>query len=141
MLGGDSNIALRVGGRDKIREMIRENQSAMPVFATAPMVIQETLLFPYLSGADFVQRFKEKKGRVSPFTNMPRSTEQILHTDAYFGTPPDEPSVLTLPPPRGATKLYENDMGAFGMPLFLPPHLHHHQTPAPPPPPPSRPPH
>jgi len=56
MLGGSDNVALRVGGRDKIREMIRENQSAMPVFATAPMMIQESLLFPYLSGADFVQR-------------------------------------------------------------------------------------
>ena len=35
----------------------------MPVFATAPMMIQESLLFPYLSGADFVQRFKEQKGQ------------------------------------------------------------------------------
>ena len=86
MLGGSDNIALRVGGRNRIREMIRENQSAMPVFATAPMVIQESLLFPYLSGADFVQRFKERKGKANPLTNLPRSTEQILHTTAYFGT-------------------------------------------------------
>ena len=27
MVGGSSNIALRVGGRDRMREMIRENQS------------------------------------------------------------------------------------------------------------------
>jgi len=128
MVGGSSNIALRVGGRDRIREMIRDNQSAMPVFATAPMVIQESLLFPYLSGADFVQRFKEKKGKANPLANVPRSTEQILHTDAYFGTPPDEPSVVTLPAPRGATRVYENDMGEFGARLFLYQHLKNEQV-------------
>ena len=128
MAGGSSNIALRVGGRDRIREMIRENQSAMPVFATAPMVIQESLLFPYLAGADFVQRFKEKKGKSNPLVNLPRSTEQILHTDAYFGTPGDEPSVITLPAPRGATKMYENDMGEFGARLFLYQHVKDEQA-------------
>ena len=128
MVGGSSNIALRVGGRDRIREMIRENQSAMPVFATAPMVIQESLLFPYLSGADFVQRFKDKKGKANPLTSVPRSTEQILHTGAYFGTPSDEPSVVTLPAPRNATKVYENDMGEFGARLFLYQHLKDEQV-------------
>jgi hypothetical protein len=124
MLGGSDNVALRVGGRDRIREMIRENQSAMPVFATAPMVIQESLLFPYLSGADFVQRFKERKRSAEDlFRNIPRSTEQILHTEAYFGSPPDEPSTVTLPAPRGATKMYENDLGEFGTRLFLYQHL------------------
>jgi hypothetical protein len=123
MLGGSDNVALRVGGRDRMREMIRENQSAMPVFATAPMVIQESLLFPYLSGADFVQRFKERKGNANPLAAPPRSTEQILHTDAYFGPSPDEPSTVTLPAPRGATRVYENDLGEFGTRLFLYQHL------------------
>ena len=124
MLGGSENIALRVGGRDRIREMIRENQTAMPVFATAPMVIQESLLFPYLSGADFVQRFEAKRGKANPLEHLPVSTEQILHTEAYFGNPPDEPSIITLPAPRGATKVYENDLGEFGMRLLLYQFLH-----------------
>ncbi len=119
MLGGADNVALRLGGRDKVREMIRENQSAMPVFATAPMMIQESLLFPYLSGADFVQRLKEQRGKANPLADIPRSTEQILHTPAFFGSPPDEPSVVTLPAPRGATKVYENSLGEFGTRLFL----------------------
>jgi hypothetical protein len=127
MLGGPDNVALRVGGRDKIREMIRENQSAMPVFATAPMMIQESLLFPYLSGADFVQRFAEQRGKASPLAAMPRSTEQVLHTPAYFGSPPDEPSVVTLPAPRGATKVYENVLGEFGTRLFLYQHIRDEQ--------------
>ena len=123
MLGGSNNIALSVGGRDRIREMIRDNQSSMPVFATAPMVIQESLLFPYLSGADFVQRFKERKGKVNPLQHLPVSTEQILHSEAYFGATPDLPSVVTLPAPRGATKVYENDLGEFGTRLLLFQHL------------------
>ena len=129
MLGGADNVALRVGGRDRMREMIRENQSAMPVFATAPMVIQESLLFPYLSGADFVQRYKEKRGSVATlFSRLPTSTKQILHTDAYFGNPPDEPSTVTLPAPRGAKKVYENDLGEFGTRLFLYQHLRDETT-------------
>jgi hypothetical protein len=127
MLGGSNNVALRLGGRDKIREMIRENQSSMPVFATAPMMVQESLLFPYLSGADFVQRFAEQRGKASPLAAMPRSTEQVLHTPAYFGTPPDEPSVVTLPAPRGATKVYENVLGEFGTRLFLYQHIRDEQ--------------
>lgn len=124
MLGGSDNVALRVGGRDKIREMIRENQSAMPVFATAPMMIQESLLFPYLSGADFVQRFEAERGnKASPLADMPRSTEQVLHTPAYFGHPPDEPSEVILPAPRGARKVYENVLGEFGTRLFLYQHI------------------
>ncbi len=119
MLGGSDNIALRVGGRDRIREMIRENQSAMPVFATAPMVIQETLLFPYLSGADFVQRFKSARPGANPLASLPHSTEQILHTDAFFKSPADEPTRVTLPAPRGARQLYSNDLGEFGARLLV----------------------
>jgi hypothetical protein len=123
MGGGADNIALRVGGRDAMREMIRERMGSMPVMATAPMVIQESLLFPYLSGADFVQRFKEQQGAKNPLLAMPRSTEQILHTPAYFGGTVDEPSVVGLPAPNGATKVYENDLGEFGTRLFLYQHL------------------
>jgi hypothetical protein len=119
MLGGSDNIALRIGGRDRVREMIRENQSAMPVFATAPMVIQESLLFPYLSGADFVQRFESARGKANPLLTLPVSTEQILHTPAFFGSPPDVPSVVTLPVPRGVASVYANDLGEFGTRLFL----------------------
>ena len=61
MLGG-INIAINLpGGWDRIRDMIRENQASMPVFAAAPSVIQETLIFPYLSGAEFYRNYKERK--------------------------------------------------------------------------------
>ncbi|MEO8334199.1 MAG: hypothetical protein ABI664_04460 [bacterium] len=119
MGNGANSLALRVGGREQLRDMIRESMSSMPVMATAPMVIQESLLFPYLSGADFVQRFKEQRGQANPLLNIPRSTEQILHTSAYFGATPDEPSVLTMPPLHGVTKVYENGIGEFGTRLVI----------------------
>jgi hypothetical protein len=119
MLGGSQNIAARLpGGWERLREEIRNRQSEMPVFATAPMMIQESLLFPYLSGAEFVHRLKDRKGNVNLFIDIPRSTEQVMHASA-FGARPDEPTPVVLPAPRGAKKVYENDMGEFGTRLFL----------------------
>ena len=129
MLGGPDQIETRLPGAwDRVREEIRNRQGEMPVFATAPMVIQESLLFPYLSGAEFVRRVKEKRGSHDPFRDIPRSTEQILHPPSFLSTPPDEPTTVTLPAPRGATKVYENDMGEFGTRLVVYDYLRDAQT-------------
>lgn len=122
MLGG-TNVAINLpGGWDRIRDMIRENQSSMPVFAAAPIVIQETLIFPYLSGAEFVRNFKERNPGESIYQNMPASTEQILHPSAFFGTR-DVPTTVTLPPLAGASPVYQNTLGEFETRLFLFEHL------------------
>jgi hypothetical protein len=129
MLGGAENIETRLPGTwERIREEIRNRQAEMPVFATAPMVIQESLLFPYLSGAEFVRRVKEKKGNTNLFGDIPRSTEQVMHPALFLSTTPDEPTTVTLPAPRGATKVYENDMGEFGTRLALHRYLNDPQT-------------
>ena len=112
------------GGWDKVREMIRESQSSMPKFAAAPEVLQETLIFPYLSGAEFMRRFDDQEPGKMPFgPAMPVSSTQIMHADAYFGSHPEKPVVITLPAPRGATSSYQNDMGEFETRLFLFEHL------------------
>jgi hypothetical protein len=122
MLGG-SNIAINLpGGWDRIRDMIRETQSSMPIFAAAPRVIQETLIFPYLSGAEFYRNYKERKPGSVIYKDMPVSTEQIIHPSAYFGTR-DNPIKVTLGPLTNATELYENDLGEFETRLFLFQHL------------------
>jgi hypothetical protein len=122
MLGG-GNVAVNLpGGWDRVRDMIRENQSSMPVFAAAPVVIQETLIFPYLSGAEFVRNFKERNPGKSIYNDMPVSTEQILHPAAFF-TKRDAPTAVTLPRLKGATASYENDLGEFETRLFLFQHL------------------
>lgn len=129
MLGGPDQIEARLPGAwDRVREEIRNRQGEMPVFATAPMVIQESLLFPYLSGAEFVRRVKEKRGNIDLFRDVPRSTEQILHPPTFLAAAPDEPTRVVLPAPRGATKTYENDMGEFGTRLIVYDYLRDPQT-------------
>jgi hypothetical protein len=122
MLGG-TNVAMNLpGGWDRVRDMIRENQSSMPIFARAPTVIQETLIFPYLSGAEFVRNFKDRNPGKSIYADMPQSTEQILHPTAFFGKR-DVPTTITLPPLSGVTQTYQNTLGEFETRLFLFQHL------------------
>ena len=114
-----SGVAMNMpGGWDRVRDMIRENQSSMPIFSRAPIVIQETLIFPYLSGAEFVRNFKDRNPGKSVYDDMPVSTEQVLHPRSYFGTR-DAPTSIVLPPVAGATKTYENTLGEFETRLFL----------------------
>lgn len=118
MLGG-TNIAINLpGGWDRVREMIRENQGSMPIFAAAPKVIQETLIFPYLSGAEFYRNYKERKPGSIIYKDMPVSTEQIIHPSTFFVTR-DNPTRVALGTLSNATKVYENDLGEFETRLFL----------------------
>ena len=123
MLGSNNLSAKLPGGWDRVRDMIREGQSAMPVFSSAPMIIQETLIFPYLSGAEFMRHFDETHPGKVPFDSMPTSTEQILHAASYFTTV-DEPTRVTLPAlSNGAKLVYSNNLGEFETRLFLFQHL------------------
>ena len=123
MLGSSNLAAALPGGWDRVRDMIREGQSAMPVFSSAPMIIQETLIFPYLSGAEFMRRFEETHPGKVPFDSMPVSTEQILHASAYYESR-DAPVRVTLPAlGGGATQVYSNNLGEFETRLFLFQHL------------------
>jgi hypothetical protein len=118
MLGG-SNIAINLpGGWDRIREMISENRGSQPVFASAPRVIQETLIFAYLSGAEFYRNYKERKPGSIIYKDMPVSTEQIIHPAAFFLTR-DNPTRVALGTLSNATMEYENDLGEFETRLFL----------------------
>jgi hypothetical protein len=116
MLGG-GNVAVNLpGGWDRVREQIRESQASMPIFARAPVVIQETLIFPYLSGAEFVRNFKARRPGESPLDDLPVSTEQVLHPSAFFGTK-DNPTRIRLAV-RGQL-LYENSLGEFETRILL----------------------
>ena len=118
MLGGGNLMARLPGGWEGVRQTIRESQSAMPIFAAAPMAIQESLLFPYLSGAEFVRRFETRRpGRSLLVDPLPVSTEQILSDSAYFGTPPDLPTPIAFP--ASAEPTHEETMGEFGTRLLV----------------------
>ena len=121
---GGGNVAARLpGGWDRVRQMIREQQAAMPIFASAPTVIQETLIFPYLSGAEFMRHVAERgKASAELYRDLPGSTEQILHPETYFGTR-DAPTRVTLPEPSGGKIAYQNSLGEFETRLLLYEHL------------------
>lgn len=119
----NNDLSAIPGGWDGIRETVRKNSAQMPLFSRAPLYIQETLIFPYLSGADFVKRLHDTSPGKQPFTRMPESTEQVMHPRAYESTPPDSPTTVTLPPLRNATHVYDDVFGEFGTRLFLFDHL------------------
>ena len=108
------------GSWDRIRDAIRENQSSMPVMARAPEFLQESLIFPYLSGAEFVRRFQRERPGKMPFNDaLPTSSAQIMHPREYFSTPPEAPISVQLPAPRAGTLEYDNVMGEFSTYLVL----------------------
>ena len=123
MIGTNNLAAALPGGWERVRDLIRESQSTMPVFSSAPLIIQETLIFPYLSGAEFMRRFEEKNPDGVPFGEMPVSTEQVLHAEKYFDRR-DAPTRVTLPALGAAARqVYTNNLGEFETRLFLYQHL------------------
>ncbi len=63
------------------------SSSANEKFDKAPRALRESLLFPYEKGLQFVSRLNGKGGwdLVSKaFTDLPKSTEQILHSEKYL---------------------------------------------------------
>lgn len=106
------------GTWDRVRDLIRQNNESMPLFSRAPFVIQETLLFPYLSGAELIRRAKEKKPNANFLQDVPASTEQVVHPERFFESR-DDPTDITLPPPRVGKVAYENNLGEFETRLLL----------------------
>ncbi|MDH4351315.1 MAG: hypothetical protein OEW56_09230, partial [Gemmatimonadota bacterium] len=102
-----------------VRSMIRDEQERMPVFAGAPLILREGLLFPYLAGADFMRWFDETYPDTLPFgPRMPQSTEQILYTSRYQDG--DAPVTLRFgPAPHAGDLLYEDTWGQFETRIIL----------------------
>jgi hypothetical protein len=91
------------------REQVREKQTQMPVFARAPLVVREALIFPYLDGAQFMYWWRTSGPKDTlPFgPRMPVSTEQILHPDRYARG--DRPVTLAFAADSGVE--YEDVLG------------------------------
>jgi hypothetical protein len=94
---------------EQIREQIAAEQSAMPVFARAPLVLRRTLLFPYIDGAEFMRWWKTTALADSmPWgPRMPVSTEQVLHPERYQRG--DAPIVVRFT--SGPEPAYEDMLG------------------------------
>ena len=105
------------------RTVLNEQQQQMKEYAGAPLWLRETLVFPYLAGADFVRWYQAKHPAQHPFGRaMPLSTEQILHVDRYAMG--DVPVTLTFNTPARDTVRYEDGLGEFEIRLLFQQFLH-----------------
>ena len=88
---------------------IRTGQASMPVFARAPLVVREALVFPYLAGAEFMHWWEgsQFKDTVPYGPRMPSSTEQVLFPEHYAQG--DQPVELRFS--RDSATLYEDVLG------------------------------
>ncbi|HVH68648.1 MAG TPA: hypothetical protein VM716_12345 [Gemmatimonadales bacterium] len=91
-------------------------QEQMKVFASAPLWLRESLIFPYLGGAEFVRWFEHQYPGKQPYGPlMPVSTEQILHPARYqAGDRPDGLAFTTSDAVR-----YEDGLGEFEIRLLF----------------------
>ncbi len=105
------------------REAMALQQAQMPQFARAPMWLRETLIFPYLGGADFIGWFVRTHRGQEPFgAAMPLSSEQILHPDRYAAG--DQPVELRFSGSGPDTVRYDDNLGEFEIGLLFNQLLH-----------------
>lgn len=89
-----------------LRPALEGVRNQFPALASAPEVIQESLLFPYVEGAGYVQSLWRSGEHVSPFgEHLPMSTEQVITHDLS-----DAPVVLSLSV-EGARALHSDNLG------------------------------
>lgn len=96
----------------------------MPALASAPRLIRESLLFPYLGGLEFVRaRRSAADGEPSaPLgVEMPVSTEQVLHPDRAFGVVRDIPVTVAFSavPPAEWTVAHADGLGELETRIWL----------------------
>jgi hypothetical protein len=98
-------------------------QGSMQVFAHAPLWLRESLIFPYLGGAEFVRWFERAYPGKQPYgALMPVSTQQILHPARYAAG--DRPATLVFDAAARDTVRYEDGLGEFEIRLLFEQHLH-----------------
>ena len=91
------------------RDQVQQQKTSMPVFRDAPLILRESLIFPYLQGAEFMHWWAQSPFRDTlPYgRRMPQSTEQIIHPERYARN--DLPVELAYP--AASDVLYEDVLG------------------------------
>jgi len=114
-----------------MQAMMSTMQDQFSVLNDAPVYLQQILLFPYGYGASFLQKaWKDNPGWESInkiYSDLPVSTEQIIHPEKYFGVRDDPEPVSALDPAArlgsGWKVVYQNVLGEFSLALLLNLHL------------------
>ena len=119
--------------RQQLGPLLEAQNEAFPVFGSAPRIIQETLLFPYIGGATFVQELwrSAPAGSVdypAPFGEwLPQSTEQVLHPRERFFGARDEPTEVIMATSEGGWDVvYASTLGELETSILLEVHLGEH---------------
>jgi hypothetical protein len=105
-----------------LRTALTGQRDGMKEFARAPLWLRESLIFPYLGGAEFVRWFEHAYPGKQPYgALMPISTQQILHPARYAAG--DRPNGIAFEPAGREPVRYEDDLGEFEIRLLLEQHL------------------
>lgn len=118
MQGGPVDLGQIPDFAATLRPTLEGMRAQFPALASAPTVIQESLLFPYLEGAGFVQSLWADGERNAPFGEyMPQSTEQIITRDREDAPVDFEVEV------DGGRVVYADNLGRLEMGVLLDTHL------------------
>lgn len=122
--GGSLDLTEITNFTELLRPALEAARTQSPALAEAPLVLQESLLFPYLGGAAFVEAlWKHEPGRPPPFgPRLPVSTEQILHPERFLGDGRDSPVTVDVTTPAGWSRLYDDTLGELETGILLETH-------------------
>lgn len=111
---------------EEMMTLLNEIEGAeTPVLDSAPDVVSDGLMFPYLYGLGFAQALYDEGGWAAiddAYADPPRSTEHILHPERYLAG--DEPLIVSLPPLTdtlgvGWQQAEENVLGEYFIGYYL----------------------
>jgi hypothetical protein len=131
LLEGDASIAEQIyvfehmGQSERDASQSEASSELIQAFRAAPHVIQRMFIFPYQEGFVFtLELFRSNgwDGVSQAYQQIPRSTEQVLHPEKYFGG--DEPVSVELPDlvailGEGWTEVVRDTMGEFFLLTYL----------------------
>ena len=102
----------------EISESIKDGQDGLD---EAPLLLKETMFFPYIHGSQFVKAMRDQYGVTSvPFgSNLPKSTEEVLHFGEQTTEEMGTPLVVRIKPDDKWTKLYEDTLGELEVSVLL----------------------
>jgi hypothetical protein len=114
---------------DELGPALAAQNEEFPVFRRAPAVIRETLLFPYVRGADFVHQLWRSMSPSQRYpapidTLLPQSTAQVMRPLERFIQQRADPIDIALDaPPVGWRVLHQDTFGQLETAIFLHEHL------------------
>lgn len=108
------------------RAQIPLMETQFPIFGKAPDYLKETLVFPYAYGGAFLKEILTQgswEDVAQIYSNLPESTEQILHPEKYLNTPDPPTEVDTKRLQENLSDewelVVENVLGEFSTYLLL----------------------